>query len=88
MELRRSYELTANKGRTFSISEAVEREVSTGGYDSGIAEQAASDAQAGIRFLGALVAKLHERGALTDDDVINLLGGSSHWKPHPQPDSR
>lgn len=44
----------------------------------GIAETASANALEAISFLAKLVELLHERGALTDDDVMKLL--PPYWK--------
>lgn len=59
--------------RTYTIEEAA-REAFTDDADSGVAENAAAHARHLTDRMAALVAVLHRKGVLFDDDVLDLLG--------------
>ena len=57
-----------------TITQAVERECIDNGYD-GAVEQAANTAEATARLVARLVEQLHVSGALSDAEVLEVLGG-------------
>lgn len=72
MRLVRSYEWRKD-APTFSIASAID--ISCSSDADGQLERAADQANNASVKLGALVAILHGRGLLTDDDVLSLLVG-------------
>jgi hypothetical protein len=72
MQLKRTFD---HRDRKYNISDAVECICDGSDYDRGSLETAAATAQQTSEFLAKLVAKLHETGALEDEDILALLPG-------------
>jgi hypothetical protein len=71
--------------RPRSIEEVVAREVESTTTD-GVAERAQSTAEKAGQMLGRLIEKLHERGVINDEFVLDFL--DDDYTPYTQPDSR
>jgi hypothetical protein len=70
MKLRKTYDYRHSKG-DFDISTAIATECES--HSDGIVERAHDVANAAAKKVGDLLALLHEKGILTDDDVLSLL---------------
>lgn len=70
---------TRKENQLYTIAGALRRQLDNADSYGGAVENAASNAEAAIRYLGDLTQKLHERGVLSDADVLELLGGKMYW---------
>lgn len=61
--------------RKVGIADAVAWECDGSDYDSGSVETAARTARQTSELVGRLAEKLHDRGLLSNDEVIEVLGG-------------
>ena len=61
--------------RVFSITDAVSRECDGSDYGQGAVEDAKRTADKTAELLGRLITTLHERGRITDDDLLAVFYG-------------
>lgn len=65
-----------------SIAEAIEGSLDGSSYDTGRLEGIQSSQQLIAAMLGAIVERLHAKGALSDADIIDMLS----WRYTARPD--
>lgn len=64
-----------DQGVRFDIGNAVEHACSDRFGEGGAVEQARATANSAVEMLGKLVALLHAKNILSDDDIVELLPG-------------
>lgn len=76
MKLKSSYAYNPTEAmRRYDVADAIERTIANSSDRNGIAEQAAAHAEACAQMLGRVVQMLHANGALTEDNVLELVSG-------------